>query len=297
MVILLLKKLRMEIYNANGNIIGIYNNHSQGVDFQEKQDLINFSKQNNIDTVMILDKINIEQNLVSTRIFEPNSGANGEWSTMCGNGVRAVARHFQEKMGGNGDLVKIDTPSGILEVAHSRNGFRVEMGSLFTHSQRYLASSISNWEFLKKLFAIDNSLVISIRFGFTSTNQKDSDGEPHLCIEFEENLSLDILKDIALRFGQNITNNFLAFPQAINANFYSVQGERINLVTHERNLGTSAEKSITQSCGTGSTVVGGLYLRERNVERIYVTSIGGDLLIELDNDTLFMTGDAVRVNN
>lgn len=146
----------------------------------------------------------------------------------------------------------------------------------------------------ERLFQDESVDLISIDYGFTSSNQDSPDGEPHLCLRFTDGLAIEELRELASQFGQTISNNFLAFPEGINANFYSQAGDSFRLVTHERNLGFVAERCITQSCGTGSTVVGAIRIdaqhgkqQSRDISEEIVSSLGGDLIIERENQALY----------
>lgn len=80
-------------------------------------------------------------------VFEPrgqdpiNPQLAGDWSTMCGNGVRAVARYLLEE-GRINCLIK--TRSGILPITlFPKSIYRVGMGQ-FTLNHKDLASYVKN---------------------------------------------------------------------------------------------------------------------------------------------------------
>ncbi len=291
----------MRVYSANGNIIGIKQVSNAGTSLRgdKLREIIVEAKGLSIDTVMFVDQPAGDELFdISTNIFEPNAGLEGSWSTMCGNGVRAVADYFQNYVSQTAEI-RMKTPAGILVIQAKEHGYRVCMGKLYTWEaasvQKYVSNFVArDWAFIHKLFGINAQQAAKIDLGFTSSDAQNPDGEPHLCIRLQDGLELEKIRTYARNYGQAITNNFLAFPEGMNANFYSISGEQINLVTHERNLGTNPDKCITQSCGTGSSVVGSINLNGR--ECVEVVSLGGSLLIENQEGQVYMTGGAEELS-
>ncbi|MBI2420928.1 MAG: hypothetical protein HYV38_02480, partial [Candidatus Levybacteria bacterium] len=71
--------------------------------------------------------------------------------------------------------------------------------------------------------------------------------------------------------------------------------------THERNLGDDPDHSVTASCGTGSTVAGGIMFEKYvsdPTQVVLVKCTGGDLEITKSptSSSLLMKGPAQRVN-
>ncbi|BCX13959.1 MAG: diaminopimelate epimerase [Candidatus Dojkabacteria bacterium] len=289
----------MKIYDCNGNIIGIYTDDIENMPKDKLKKLVQFFRAKNIDTVMFVKNIDIQNNVVTTKIFEPNAGELGGWSTMCGNGVRALTSYYRDFVK-NVDEIIINTDAGFLKVIVKDGKFKVKMGRLYVginKCTKYLSFKLKNWDFIENLLKIEKIRFTNIEIGFTSTNEKDPDGEPHLCVEIPS-VNLVTLKQIALQVGQKITNNFEIFPLGVNVNFYSSSKNVVLLVTHERNLGFDPNKCITQSCGTGSTVVGGLVMYKNNFPKIIVRSQGGDLVISREQeDELYMAGDAKLIDS
>ena len=306
----------LQIYSACGNVVGIAPLSSVGIedDVQNNIELRSFltkwGKENNLDSIMVLtgDPLDFKSQgyHFSMIVFEPFGNGNlGGFSTMCGNGVRAVAKYTQQFVDTNEILIK--TQSGILPILESDGNYTVRMGRLVQDAidlDRY----VNRKEIGKARGALYNVPIPSelgiIRkyadtwsVAFTTTNEEDPDGEPHLIIQLPVESKED-LRTFAMRFGQGLTYNNKFFPEGINVNFIStpiVSGDQIKLynVTHERNLGDTPEHSITQACGTGSTSVAGVLFKSHpEINSVIVQNYGGNLEITRDDQDLLMTGEA-----
>lgn len=169
-------------------------------------------------------------------------------------------------------------------------------------------------------FRIDVNMIGSTySFGLVGNKDKETgerNGEPHFIIPVNYALlngstldeKLRSLRTIAEQLGPVITKNVELFPNEVNANFVAsvdstsdrvtrgILRPKFLLATHERNLGDDPVHSVTASCGTGSTVVGGLAFHEAPSESQFeVISSGGKLLIEKENHHLVMSGPAKQV--
>lgn len=221
----------------------------------------------------------------ATIVFEPNAKHLrnlGGFSTMCGNGIRAVAEFISKETGKS--EIKIATLSGNLNVVRVGENWQTKMGKLYDGLD-YVKQYVKNYPLLSEP---DFSL---LGFGITSTAKDVIDGEPHLVLRCQDNLSLEQLYHLAYMNGQRITKDLRSFPSEINCNFVSLQKNgTLNLVTHERNLGDNPQKSITQACGTGSTVTAGILMQLQNIEKIIINCLGGSLEVDQPDENLYLTG-------
>lgn len=279
------------------------------------------------DSIMVLtgDPTAIEEQgyHVTMDVFEPRGndpdGLPGGFSTMCGNGVRATAALLAEQDSDATGFV-VRTRSGDRRVGVEGDNFVVEMGQL-THSIRDLGRYVDvgyvrtnpDGEYRGSPIP-DDIQQMMYTLGIDTTNwwiglngdlQDGSiDGEPHVVIPIRPGRisTLQELRQLAKLIGPGITNHPI-FPHGINANLVvPVDPQRILCCTHERNL-DGPEHSVTASCGTGSTVAGGVamrdFLRDYEVTQTVVHCTGGDLVIARPNpqsDRFSLKGPAVRIS-
>ncbi|HEX9061782.1 MAG TPA: hypothetical protein VF941_16510, partial [Clostridia bacterium] len=224
--------------------------------------LTEWGREMNSDSVMVItgDPLNADQQgyHVSMTVFEPNgddgSGLGGGLSTMCGNGIRAVAkfaREYSRDAGGDPDLrqVQIMSMSGLrnvdVEVDGEKEMFIVDMGE-FTTTPQDLAQYVKQSEWFRRGSKtgrngqyIDAQIPRSIRgdlarftsasrwsIGLNGTRNAAGaiDGEPHIVIEIPraEIDDLDQLRALAVVAGPIVTKNKRYFPAEINVNFVVV---------------------------------------------------------------------------
>lgn len=236
---------------------------------------------------------------VTMDVFEPR-GVDSEkhsrlgcWSTMCGNGVRAVTRYLIDQ--GKLNCV-IKTGSGIRTVFVSPNNqFRVCMGT-FTMKKRHLKKYVHNFRFMDLIPEKYINRVQTVIAGLNGdiTENGDIDGEPHLVVYLnKKNISKSALIRLANELGKVITGNRDFFPECINSSIVAIFKRKkdelwVNACTFERGV-----EYVTQSCGTGATVIGS-YLLSKNtsVLKINVSMPGGILTIERLIDKYYLTGSA-----
>jgi len=312
-------------YSAAGNLIGVaYFPALLNIqDFVEnaglRKDVKKIALQNNCDSVMILIGSASLQNSFKTLVFEPNgAGPDGSFSTMCGNGIRAVAEYAREHLRTDDWPLPIGTRSGILEVESiSPGSYRVKMGRIWS-SRAALRDYINPDYFPGKENLLDvnlppelkkeadelpfNELGTRCSIGFSSTEDglERADGEPHLVLELDGAYvwSLAELKEITASCGAAICTNKKIFPQGINVNLVAPNPAKPNefmICTFERNLGDDFQKAITQACGTGSTFAGAERLRKTGRKRAVAECLGGQLIIEERGGDAYLSGGVVRV--
>ena len=232
-------------------------------------------------------------------VFEPRGTdvkhpkLSGSWSTMCGNGIRAVSRYLMDS---ESMACYIKTRSGVLAtniLAH--NQFRVCMGK-FTTELKQIQKYVRRFSFNNLLH--DRFLFSEIVVGLNGhPNVHGSiDGEPHAIVFLKDydNLTLSSLMEMANRCGLEITTNREYFPKCINTNFVliktrSEQTISVLACTFERGV-----EYVTQACGTGATAIGSYLLsKDRRLEVIKVIMPGGELLISRAPDRqYYLTGPA-----
>lgn len=252
-----------------------------------------------------------------TVVFEPNAGGEGAFSTMCGNGVRAVAAYAHEYLKYSAWPLYLRTESGVLTIEKIGNcSYSVRMGfavsdkeSLrryvntlyFPKNSTLLGVSIPS-DLLRKIGTLpfgSAGSVCSIGFTTAETNVNRADGEPHMVIELDGCLvgTMAELKKITRKYGPFICGNQGIFPLGINVNFVVPRGDdrsSFSVCTFERNLG-DAEKSITEACGTGATFAGAEQMRRSNSSKVVAECLGGKLQIGERDGVLYMSGSVVRI--
>ena len=195
------------------------------------------------------------------RIFN----ADGSEAKMCGNGIRCVSKYlFDKKISKN--KMTIDTLSGIknVEIVESRGKIsqvKVDMGNY------------SVWKGYKELDKIIDGSVDPIYV---------SVGNPH-CVIICDNLNIDIRE-----IGSKIQK---CFNDGINVEFVKINSrEDINVRVFERGSGE------TLACGTGacasSIACNYMGLCDKKVN---VHLLGGNILVECLEESVFMTGEAVEI--
>lgn len=246
----------------------------------------------NADSVLVLKRNFTLEYQAAMDVFEPrgqdpaNPQLAGSWSTMCGNGVRAVTRYLLEE-GRINCLIK--TRSGILPITLlPESVYRVCMGQ-FTFNHKDLFNYVKNFNFERLL---PQSLRIETVFaGLNGYRNKlgKIDGEPHLVIWVRKKLSLNQLSTWAEKIGSQITVNHNYFPQDINTNLVSPNNQGgLNACTFERGV-----EYVTQSCGTGATVIGSWWLKQQaKLPQIKINMPGGQLIISRQKDKFYLTGPA-----
>ncbi|MGH7246273.1 MAG: hypothetical protein ACREGI_05085 [Candidatus Levyibacteriota bacterium] len=327
-------KGELALFEGCGNMLGIVPLARAGYsplndprqDAMLRARLADWGRSINSDSVMLLsgDPSRFEEQGYHffMDVFEPRgsdeSGMAGGFSTMCGNGVRAVAAYLRELHPDVASCV-VMTRSGLRTVEFEDDHFIVDMGE-FTVAAVDLARyvSISGRE---GLHHFDQPIPEAIRaqlapytsaarwsIGFTGNRDGEGmiDGEPHVVIQIPEDevATIQDLRQLAIAAGPRITKNREFFPQEINVNFIVVRDRddgtyEVWNCTHERNLGDVPEHSVTAACGTGSTVVGGVVFEQFPYvgDEIPVVCTGGTMIIKKQpGGVLHMKGPAVRVS-
>jgi len=333
-----LTTLNTELYEGCGNLVLItflpevlrvtdFRNN-----FRLRGDLAEIGQRQGVDSIMVLtgSPFDLEEQGFDCAmdVFEPNgsdrSGMAGSWSTMCGNGVRAVARYLldHKAITGARSEIFIMTRSGLRTVEILSDGlFRVRMGE-FTA----IGYDLKRYILLERLGLTEDDGLIDIQIpslisaarvelekartcsiGLTGDQDKSGeiDGEPHVVIMVKDTKDLTKLREIAVLAGPVITKAKDIFPLEINASFITIRKIdkvqhylEVDACTHERGLGASPDHSVTAACGTGATVIGAVLFRLKSLDddwKVAVRMPGGVLLIERKDNSYYLTGPAKKV--
>lgn len=219
--------------------------------------------------------------------------ADGSEGSMCGNGIRCVAKFVYDNRLTNKLLLDIETKSGIkhLQLFTKDNlveSVEVDMGVAYLRPSQIPLVSDDETYINKPLLVEGKKYVVTCL----------SVGNPH-CIIFmnnetnKNNLRYGLEQLELDRIGPAFENHEL-FPDKINTEFIEViDSKTLKMRVYERGSGE------TMACGTGAcaTVVAAVLngICERN-RSITVKLRGGDLEIRyLDNGHIMMKGEAVHV--
>jgi diaminopimelate epimerase len=217
---------------------------------------------------------------VKMRMFNTD-GSEGK---MCGNAIRCVAKYVYDRGIVVNDLIEVETLSGIKQIQVSIEdgkavGACVDMGKatgLFSDE----TTIPDGQEIFLKNFPL---LVGDVTWHITTVSM----GNPHCVVFLPEVVDLNLPK-IGPAFEKHPS-----FPQQINTEFVRVISTTdLEMRVWERGSGE------TLACGTGAcaAVVAAIlngYCKENT--DITVRLRGGELVIRVTDETVYMTGNAVEV--
>lgn len=208
--------------------------------------------------------------------------ADGSEGSMCGNGIRCVAKYVYDHGMTDKTAISVETKSGIkdleLTVEDGKVSFvKVNMGApILTPGQIPVLSDADR--------VMDEPItVLGEEYRMTCVSM----GNPHAVVFVEDTKTFPVEK-----LGPHFENHEL-FPDRINTEFVQIlsRGEA-NMRVWERGSGE------TWACGTGTcaSVVASV-LNGYTDDRVLVHLLGGDLRIFYDRaaDTVWMTGPATTV--
>lgn len=202
---------------------------------------------------------------------------------MCGNGIRCVGKYVYDHGLTEKTSISVETLGGIkyldLTVEDGQAVLiRVDMGEPELRADHIPVVREAEERVINEAVTVDGR-----EYRMTGVSM----GNPHAVVFLEDIKGLDIEK-IGPKF-----ENHERFPNRINTEFVRViDRETIEMRVWERGSGE------TMACGTGAcaaavaSILNGLAER-----RVTVRLLGGDLLIEWDQETgkVYMTGPAVTV--
>ncbi|WP_072723976.1 diaminopimelate epimerase [Tepidibacter thalassicus] len=206
--------------------------------------------------------------------------SDGSRAKMCGNGLRCFCKFVYDKKIVNKDIFKVETLDGIKDVKLNLNGDKIEsikinMGKAKFDSNCVPVKTDKNMFINEDIFVVDKNIKISSLLV----------GVPHTVVFVDK-----IDKEELLKYGSEIEKNSI-FPEKTNVNFVEVlDKENILVSTWERGCG------YTLACGTGicASVAMAYYLNKTS-NKVKAISEGGELLIEIIDDYIYMQGSAVKI--
>lgn len=201
--------------------------------------------------------------------------SDGSCAAMCGNGIRCFAKYIFDNGIVRNNPLEIDTDDGVKKAfLELKNGLvenvTINMGKPYFEPSKIPAAYGRN--------IINEKVCINDREYRITTMLM---GVPHTVI-------FGKLKDYNVVEGQNI-EQYSIFKNGTNVNFCEIIDDKnIKIKTWERGSGA------TLACGTGccASVVAANKLGFTG-KKVRVTVPGGQLLIEIKDEGIFMTGPAV----
>lgn len=208
------------------------------------------------------------------RIFN----ADGSEAEMCGNGIRQLVVFALDKKLINKNHLTVETLAGIKTIEINNGEIKVDMGAPILNPEKIPAIAEIN----KTGYAIKSIKVHDKNFDFTLVSM----GNPHAITFVDDVANFEVEK-----YGKVVENMKEVFPKRTNVEFIQViTRNKIKMRVWERGSGE------TFACGTGAcasvvaSILNGLTDNKVNVELL-----GGNLLIELKDGKVYMTGDAHKV--
>lgn len=208
--------------------------------------------------------------------------ADGSEGSMCGNGIRCVAKYVYDHGLTDQTEIAVETKSGIKGLSltvenHKVTKVRVNMGAPLLCAADIPVIS-------RKEQVIDEPVLIG---GWEYHITCVSMGNPHVVTIVEDTASFP-LEQVGPLF-----ENHPMFPDRVNAEFVQIKSRsELNMRVWERGAGE------TWACGTGTcAAVVACVQNGYTDEKVLVHLRGGDLEIFYDraNDTVWMTGPAAEV--
>ena len=200
--------------------------------------------------------------------------SDGSLAYMCGNGIRAFSKFLLDEKIINKDNFTIETEAGIIKVSVIDNLISANLGKPITTLEKpFVKEKVVSL----KPINLNNYLSYIINTGVL-----------HTVILKKDYPNFDIINDAKL-----IQDNPL-FINSTNVNLVEVLSDgTIKVDTYERGAG------LTLSCGTG--VVAAYYIAHKlnllknNEGKVIVA--GGNLLVKIINDELYLIGPANKIGS
>jgi carbamoyl-phosphate synthase large subunit len=210
----------------------------------------------------------------------------GSEGKMCGNGIRCVGKFLYDKGIVKKKELTVETLSGIKTLFLTLQddkvfSVRVDMGAAELLPERipvHLDAKNLGDKIVNEPFEVGGK-------GYNITCV--SMGNPH-CVVFVDDVESVDLEKIGPKFEHNEV-----FPEGINTEFVQVIDDKtIKMRVWERGSGE------THACGTGACAAGVASCLNGHCkmgEDVKVRLVGGDLVINYSEDTVYMTGEAKTV--
>lgn len=207
---------------------------------------------------------------VSMRIFN----ADGTEAEMCGNGIRCLVKYALDR-GYIQEAARVETLAGVLSITS-----RAEEGT-------WIKVNMGKSEFAReKIPAKGTGEFLQVNIHWYEVSAVNT-GVPHAVI------FVDSLEDRLITDAPKIRYDPV-FPKGTNVNFARVDSKNeITVRTYERGV-----EGETLSCGTGSVACAAVAHRlGKTGDRVKVNTKGGELVITIKDDAVFMEGQAERIFN
>ena len=208
--------------------------------------------------------------------------ADGSEGGMCGNAIRCVAKYLYDKGIVRKPQINVETLSGIRKLKLSvKDGtvssVEVDMGGPEMRPGKIPVALAGD-------SAIDKAVTIGgAEYRITCVSM----GNPHAVVFCDNSDELDLS-----RVGPLFENDVM-FPDRVNAGFVEViGGSRLKMRVWERGSGE------TLACGTGACAAAVAAVLNGYCDMdsaITVLLPGGDLTIRYTGETVYMTGDCIKV--
>jgi diaminopimelate epimerase len=206
--------------------------------------------------------------------------ADGSEGAMCGNGIRCVAKFVYDKGLTDKTRIAVETLGGMkypdLTVEEGKvSRVRVDMGAPILEAERIPVQGLGDQVVGRSVHVAGQD------WDMTCVSM----GNPHAVVWCEDVKGLDIEK-IGPQFERHPM-----FPDRVNTEFVRVlDRSNVEMRVWERGSGE------TLACGTGACAVAvACFLNGRTERKVTVHLLGGDLDIEVAEDSVFMTGPATTV--
>ncbi len=208
--------------------------------------------------------------------------ADGTEGMMCGNAIRCVGKYLFDSGKVNDTQITINTKSGIKQLQLFARGGVVNSATVDMGAPKLKPQQIP--------VKLDGDSVVGRKVQVGGAEYDItcvSMGNPH-CVIFVDNVTVTDVEGI----GRAIETDPL-FPQRVNVEFVQIiDATHIKMRVWERGSGE------TYACGTGacaSVVAAVLNGHVKAGEDVAVRLLGGELTVNYNEQTVFMTGDAREV--
>ena len=214
--------------------------------------------------------------------------ADGSEGSMCGNGIRCVAKFVYEKGLTDKTTLNIETKAGIKTLELTVENGKVSLVKVNMGMPDFRAEAVPVVGLGREVPGLGEGVVgqtVTVA-GKPWTMTCLSMGNPHAVVWVDDVASLP-LEQIGPAF-----EHAPYFPDRVNTEFVQVLNDHeINMRVWERGSGE------TLACGTGACAsVAACYLNGRTGTQVMVHLRGGDLAVELGEDgCIYMTGPATTV--
>lgn len=214
--------------------------------------------------------------------------ADGSEGSMCGNGIRCVAKFVYDKGLTDKTTLNIETKAGIKTLELTVEDGKVSLVKVNMGMPDFRAEAVPVVGLGREVPGLGEGVVgqtVTVA-GKPWTMTCLSMGNPHAVVWVDDVASLP-LEQIGPAF-----EHAPYFPDRVNTEFVQVLNDHeINMRVWERGSGE------TLACGTGACAsVAACYLNGRTGTQVMVHLRGGDLAVELGEDgCIYMTGPATTV--